>query len=353
MDTTNRRSSVSTSDPHARPGEVWAGAPAIVAERLGKAGGTNVRALTGLSFCIGQGEFFGLIGPEGAGKTTLLRVLATLIQPDTGRLRVYGYDAQSEARQIRSLIGYVGQRCGVDKRLTGTENIHLMARLHGLSRQDAARRTEEMLSRLDLTTLGGCKAALFPPGALKRLAVACGLVHRPRLLLLDNPTDGMGQQDQAPLWQLLKSAHEEEDVAIFLATNHLDEAESMCQRVAIMDGGKIIASGTPTELKAQVTGVTITVKLSTASHSTMAIVLLDRITGVRAIWPHADLIEIEAAGASSVAAIVRLLEEHEIGVREITLSKPSLDEVFFRHTGRKMRDALDHTAAGTTVPGRR
>jgi ABC-2 type transport system ATP-binding protein len=321
-------------------------------ERLGKAGGTQARALTGLSFCVGQGEFFGLIGPQGAGKTTLLRILATLIRPDAGRMRICGHDAQTESRAIRKLVGYVGQNGGVDRRLTGRENIYLLARLHGLSHRDAARRTEEVLQRLDLTTLGSCKAELFPSGARKRLAIACGLVHRPRLLLLDDPTDSMSLQEQQPVWQTLQSANQDEDIAIVLATNHFDEAESMCHRVAIIDSGKIIASGTPRELKAQVAGVTISVRLRTHNDCTAAVALLERTGGVQAVWPNADRVEVEARGAGMVTTILRLLEEHEVGVRDISVSKPSLDEVFFRHTGRKLRDAQEQQATSPTVPGR-
>jgi ABC-type multidrug transport system ATPase subunit len=353
MDTPFTRHPENATVIPARADSAWAGAPAAVAERLGKAGGAYCRALTGLTFRVNQGEFFGVVGPRGAGKTTLLRVLATLLHADAGRLTIFGFDSQIHAAKVQALIGYVGQSTGVDPLLTGRENIQLMARLHGLKRRDASQRADRMLALLDLTTMAECKVQRFPHGARKRLAVACALAHRPRLLLLDDPTDGIAPQDHDPFWQQVRSAIQDDNTAIFLATQQLDAAESMCARVAIMDGGKIIASGTPAELKAQVGGVTVAVRLSASTHVAPTALLLEHLPGVHAVWSHLDRVEIAASGANIVPAALRLLEEHEIPVRDIMLSKPSLDEVFFRHTGRNIRDVRELPASGSTVPGRR
>ncbi len=353
MDTANRWPAALPPTLRYLPDPAGAGAPAVVAERLGKAWGKHTLALNRLSFSAGQGEFFGLVGPHGAGKTTLMRILATLSQPDAGRVKVLGYDLRTHAREVRRLIGYMGQATGIDLALTGYENVRLMARLHGLKRHDADRGTDEVLARLELSTLANCKAALYSPSARKRLALACALVHRPRLLLLDDPTGGVPPHEQAAIWQALRAANEHEETTIFLATHHLEEAETICQRVAILDGGKLIAYGTPAELKAQVTGVTVTIYLRTGSHAPTASALLERVGGVQAVWPHPDRLELEVTSVSTLPIILRLLEEHEVAVREATLSKPSLEEVFFRHTGRKIRDSQVPYPVGTGIPGGR
>jgi ABC-2 type transport system ATP-binding protein len=229
----------------------------------------------------------------------------------------------------------------------------MMARLYGLSRQDADKRTEQMLAQLELTTVGDCRVAQYSTGSRKRLALARALVHRPFLLLVDDPTAGVPVHDQAAIWHSLRSANQMEDVTVFLTTQRVEEADSMCHRVAIIDGGKLLAAGTPAELKAQVTGATVTIRLALNGRIPGAAMVLERTQGVRDIRIHADRLELEVASATSMPLLLRLLEEHEIAVRDIALSKPSLEEVFFRHTGRKMHEEHEQATLGTGVPGRR
>ncbi len=352
MDATNRWSAVLTPTARSRSDHGWAGSPAIMIERLSKAYGMQGWALAGISLVVAQGEFFGLMGPHGAGKSTLVRILATVSRPDGGRASIGGYDVATAYQRLRPLIGYMSQTLGLDERLTGRENVRMMARLYGLSRHDADRRTEQMLAQLELTAVGDCRVAQYPTGARKRLALARALVHRPFLLLVDDPTAGVPPHDQAAIWHSLHSANQTEDITVFLTTQRVEEAESMCHRVAIIDGGKLLAAGTPSELKAQVTGATVTIRLAFNGRLPGAAMVLERVQGVRDLRVHPDRLELEVASAIALPLLLRLLEEHEIPVRDIALSKPSLEEVFFRHTGRKMHEEYEQATLGTGVPGR-
>lgn len=353
MNTTNGWSAAPKSSISARAEAAWAGAPALVAERLCKAFGDAPRALNGLNLFVSQGEFFGLLGPHGAGKTTAIRILATLLRLDAGRATVLGYDVGASARDVRMRIGYLGQQPGIDQGVSGRDNVLLMARLHGLRRRDAEHCTDEILSALDLTAVARRQAGTYSYQERKLVALAGAVVHRPRLLLLDDPTYGLQPRDRLVVWRYLRTVHREHAVTLFLATQLLEEAEGLCDRVAIIDNGRVIASGTPTELKAQVAGAMVTLRLSDGTRIAEAATLLDRVVGVVAVRPQQDWIDLEVTGGTAVPSLMRLLEEHEIPVRDITLSRSSLDEVFFRHTGRKIHDDHELPATGTKVTGRR
>jgi ABC-type multidrug transport system ATPase subunit len=330
-----------------------AGPPAILTERLYKAYGDGARALVGLSLCVGQGEFFGLLGPQGAGKTTMTRISAALLQPDGGRVRVLGFDMRTDARQIRERIGYMGQHAGVDRGLSGHDNVLLMARMHGLRGRDAAQRTEEILRKLDLTALSRQQAGTYTPQEVKRVALASSLVHHPRLVLLDDPTCGLAAHERTLIWGYLRAIQRDEGAAVFLATQCLEEVEWLCDRVAIIDRGKLIAAGTPDELKAQATGALVAVQLIDGRNSGEAALLLEHVAGVRAVRLQHDRIDLEVTSAQTVPSLLRVLEEHEIPVRDITLSRSSLEEVFFHHTGRKIHDSREVPSGGAKVSGRR
>lgn len=344
---------MSTPSPTQRPGSAGTSAPALVAERLSRSYGDGVRALIGLSVCVGQGEFYGLLGPRGAGKTTVMRILAGLLPADGGRAAILGYDLRTHARLIRGhLVGYVSQLEGLDDRLDGRATVQLMARLHGLARRDAERRTDEVLAAFSLGRIADRRTGTYPLLARKRLALAAALVHRPRVLIVDDPTEGLGPQERATIWSSLRAVGRDDGVTIILATQHLEEVEGLCDRVSILDGGRVIAGGPPGDLKAQVKNATVAVRLVDPQRLAETAVLLDHMPGVGAIRPQQDRLELEVGGAAQVPSLLRLLEEHEVGVRDITLSRTSLDEVFFRHTGRKSRDTRESPAT-TEVPGRR
>jgi ABC-2 type transport system ATP-binding protein len=325
----------------------------VVADRLGKVYGRTTHALHGLSLSVNQGDLFGVLGPRGSGKTTLLRILATILYADAGRACILGYDVENEGSQVRRRIGYLGQAGGLDPRLTCLEHARFAARLQGIGRRDAARGAERMLARFNLLPLADARVASLPLFARKRLALACAMVHQPRLLLVDEPVDDLSAEERSAMWGSLRALHREDQITILLATRHLDDADGLCRRVALIDGGKIIASGTPEDLKAQVPTIRITVRLAAFEQAAAAAAVLEHRAGVRAIFSQTEHLEVEVAGAGTAPMLLRFLEEHEIAVRDITISRPSLEEVFYRHTGRTTRDTQRRLSLGPSVTGRR
>ena len=327
--------------------------PAIIADRVGKSRGARRPPLSRLSFRVAQGEIFGLIGPPGAGKTALLQLFATLTVPDTGRLHLLGHDVHTHASLARRELGYMSQIGGIDPVLTGEEHLRLAGRLRGLGRREAARRAVELLTQLDLGSLANYRVSLYPIGARRRLALAGALVARPRLLLLDDPTGDLPARERQMIWAIVRQIRAEERTTTVLATHHLDEAESLCERVGILDAGRLIALGSPAELQAQVSGATVSIHLAAGSDTATATYLIERLTGVRSVWSRPDRLEAQVTSAHTLPSMLRLLEEHEITVCQATVSKPSLDQVFFRHTGRTLRDAQLPRVVGTGAPGTR
>ncbi|HXT34455.1 MAG TPA: ABC transporter ATP-binding protein [Chloroflexota bacterium] len=324
--------------------------PAIVADRVGKARGARRPPLSRLSFRVAQGEIVGLIGPLGAGKSTLLRLAATLTVPDSGRLYVLGHDAHTHAMLARRSLGYMSQSGGLDPILTGEEQVRLAGRLRGLGRMAARRRADELLALVDLGALAGYRAGLYPLAARKRLSLACALAAHPRLLLLDDPTGDLPARERQLIWTALRHVRAEERTTIVVATHHLEEAESVCERVGILDAGRLIALGSPSELQAQVSGATVSLHLAAGSDTATAAYLIERLSGVRSVWTRPDRLEAQVTSVHTLPSMIRLLEEHEITVRQALVSKPSLDQVFFRHTGRTIRDAQLPHVVGTGAP---
>ena len=332
--------------------EVGPNAPAIVIEHLRKAFGP-VRALNGLSLRVRRGECFGLIGPAQSGKTTALRILAGLLPPDVGAASLLGYDLRVDARQVQRHLGYIGQQAGIDARLRGRQNVVLMARLHGLDRRAAEQAADEILAALDGHALGALTSSHCNGSQRALLAIAAALAHRPPVILLDDPAARLTAAHRALLWRYLGRRIRDEGTTVLLATQGLDDAEPLCNRVGIIDHGRLLASGDPAELKAQVGGHTLIVLPLELRSIPDAQSLLERMGGVRAVRPLHDRIELEVTGAHAVPMVLRVLEEHDLGVREITLSRPSLDNVFFRHTGRKIRESREQPPSGVDVPGHR
>jgi len=346
----------SSPAPDLTPGTQFAdgtpNTPAIVVEDLRKAFGP-VRALNGLSLRVRRGECFGLIGPGLSGKTTALRILATLIPADMGAASLLNHDLRVDARQARRSLGYVGQQAGLDVRLSGWQNVVLIARLHGLGRRAAEQGADEILAALDSHALGALTPSRYTSSQRALVAIAAALAHRPPILLLDDPAPRLSAAHRTLLWRYLGRRVRDDGTTILLATQGLDDAEPLCGRVGIIDHGQILASGNPAELKAQVSGHTLIVRPLDPRSIPDAQPILGRMGGVRAVRPLHDRIELEVTGAHAVPMVLRVLEEHELGVREITLSRPSLDEVFFRHTGRKIRESREQPASGVEVPGHR
>jgi oleandomycin transport system ATP-binding protein len=276
----------------------------------------------------------GLLGPNGAGKTTAVRVLATLLRPDGGHATVGGYDVVTQADQVRALIGLTGQYAAVDEDLTGVENLILIGRLLELPRRDARARAGELLDRFDLTEAGGRSVKTYSGGMRRRLDLAASLVNRPDILFLDEPTTGLDPRSRGDVWQTIRGLVAD-GVTVLLTTQYLDEADRLASEIAVIDRGTVIASGTPSMLKAKVGGQTLDVRPSLASDIPAVIQIVAAAVGT-APSPHTDdpgLISVAVEDAVALPKVVAALQEAQIQVTELALRLASLDEVFLALTG--------------------
>jgi ABC-2 type transport system ATP-binding protein len=312
--------------------------PAIVADGLKKRYPRDVIALDGLSFSVDPGTIFGLLGPNGAGKSTTVKVLSTLSRPDAGSASVAGIDVLREPDAVRRVIGTVGQRVAVDLEATGRENLELAGRLHGLGGRALRDRTNELLGRFDLGEAADRIVRTYSGGMQRKLDVATGLIHRPRVLFLDEPTTGLDPEARADLWAEIGRLARADEVTILLTTHYLEEADRLASRLAIVDHGRVVATGSPDDLKAELHGDAIVVELADGAADAHAISVLARVSGIgeslvdgRSLRARVD------RGASAVPAVLSALEGAGIGVASVTVSRPSLDDVFLRHTGRAFR----------------
>jgi ABC-2 type transport system ATP-binding protein len=311
--------------------------PAIVAEGLEKRYPGDVTALDGLSFSVEPGTIFGLLGPNGAGKSTTVKVLTTLSRPDAGSASVAGFDVLAEPERVRRVIGTVGQRIAVDVEATGWENLALAGRVNGLGGRELSNRTAELLERFGLADAAARVARTYSGGMQRKLDVAMGLIHRPRVLFLDEPTTGLDPEARADLWAEIERLTHADELTILLTTHYLEEADRLASRLAIVDHGRVVATGSPDELKADLRGDAIVVELADGPDE-RAFSVLTRVPGIgeslvdgRSLRARVD------RGASAVPAVLSALEGAGIGVASVTVSRPSLDDVYLRHTGRSFR----------------
>ena len=302
--------------------------------------GKAVEAVRGVDIEVQRGEVFGFLGPNGAGKTTTLRMLTTLLPIDEGSASVAGIDVAREPARVRERIGYVSQLGGADDLDTGRESLVLQGRLYGGDASAVAARTAELIGLLDLGEFVDRRVMTYSGGQRRRLDVALGLVHSPVVLFLDEPSTGLDPQNRANLWERIEDLREA-GTTIFLTTHYLDEADALCDRVAIMDHGQIVALGTPAELKHQVAGQAVMLSLrDPATAMVAASALLEPLAYVHELREQdGDLHLYVDDGGERLPALLRLLDEHAIALRSINLSEPTLDDVFLRHTGRSLRDA--------------
>ncbi|MCI0713097.1 MAG: ATP-binding cassette domain-containing protein [Chloroflexi bacterium] len=311
--------------------------------RQGKNGGDQtIEAVKGIDLQVRTGEIFGFLGPNGAGKTTTLRMLSTLIPPTDGQATIAGHDLLRNPKQVREVIGYVSQVGGVDVTATGRENLLLQAQLCGMARHEAEQRTNELLVALDLTSFADRVAKTYSGGQRRRLDLALGMVHRPRLLFLDEPTTGLDPQSRARLWDEVRRLRSE-GTTIFLTTHYLEEADILADRLAIMDHGEIVAEGTPKQLKQQIAGDVISLGLETQNGAAQhAHNLLNEQPYVREIHPSDGLFQLYVEhGEETLPAVLRLLDGAGLSVRTVSLSRPTLDDVFLRRTGRSLRESIE------------
>jgi len=311
-----------------------------------------VEAVSGIDLTVAAGQIFGFLGPNGAGKTTTLRILTTLLPADAGEAFVAGADVRRSPLQVRRRIGYVGQLGGADAPATGRENLLLQGRLYGLGAAETARRAAELTEALDLGAFADRPARSYSGGQRRRLEVALGIMHRPRVLFLDEPTTGLDPQNRANLWDQLRELRRT-GTTIFLTTHYLDEADQLSDRLAIIDHGRVIAEGTPAGLKRRYSGDTIDITPSLPSASLPSLEHdLASDPFVRAARTSGDSIRLSVTDATqAMAAVFSLLAGRGIGIRAASFAQPSLDDVFLRETGRSLRDAgaaAGHDAAAST-----
>jgi len=302
-----------------------------------------VEAVAGVDLDVEAGSVFGFLGPNGAGKTTTLRILATLLPPSAGGATVAGCDLRGEPARVRRRIGYVGQRSGADPAVTGRSELVFQGRLYGLGREQSGRRAAELLAALELEGCADRPTATWSGGQRRRLDVALGLVHKPVLLFLDEPTTGLDPQGRARMWDEVRGLRAA-GTTVFLTTHYLEEADALCDRVAIIDHGRIVAEGAPDELKRQVSGDVV--RLGVAGDPAIALELLAAQPFVREAQVSDGGVRLSVErGDAALPAILRLLDGASLELRSIALARPSLDDVFLRQTGRSLRDPVGAQAA--------
>jgi ABC-2 type transport system ATP-binding protein len=296
----------------------------------------EVEAVAGIDLRVEAGEIVGFLGPNGAGKTTTLRMLTTLLPPSGGEATVAGCDLLREPRRVRARIGYVAQGGSTDPTVTGRRELVLQARLHGMDRATAETRAAEVLATLDLEGCADRNTGTYSGGQRRRLDLGLGLVHRPSLLFLDEPTTGLDPQSRAHLWDEIRRLREQ-GTTVFITTHYLDEADALCDRLAIIDHGRIVAEGTAEELKREVAGDVVTVGVQ--ENVAEALRLLEHQPFVREATVDEGTLRLYVErGETAMPHILRLLDGGGLTLQTISLARPTLDDVFLRQTGRSLRD---------------
>lgn len=303
-----------------------------------------VQALDDLSLSVPAGSLYGLLGPNGAGKTTALRILCTLLAPDTGQVHVAGVDALAEPRTVRRLLGYVAQEVAIDKILSGRELLHLQANLHHMGAVDRLARTAELIELLAMEDWIDRRCGSYSGGMRRRLDLAAGLLHRPRLLVLDEPTVGLDIESRATIWQVLQQLRDQ-GTTVLLSSHYLEEVDALADRLAIVDGGRVIAEGTPSALKGALGGDRVTLRVREFSDEQEALRVRDLLQachGVRQVvvnraQGYSLNLVVEDSGV--VEILRRQLAEAQLPVFALAQSRPSLDDVYLQATGRTLSDA--------------
>jgi ABC-2 type transport system ATP-binding protein len=316
---------------------------AIEASSLRKTYKGGVRALDGLSFAVESGTIFGLLGPNGAGKSTAVKILTTLSRADSGEARIVGLDVARQPERVRRSIGVVAQKAGLDPEATGRENLDMQAELYGLVGAARRGRVDELLARLGLADAAGRLAKTYSGGMQRRLDVALGLVHRPHVLFLDEPTTGLDPEARSELWREIERLAADEEMTILLTTHYLEEADQLASELAIVDEGRVVAQGTPDELKSDLRGDTLHVELVQSANDDVT-TAVSRVAGVSELAVDGRTLRARAAdGAAAIPSMITALERSGMTVASATIARPSLDDVYLRHTGR----AFDHAETET------
>jgi ABC-2 type transport system ATP-binding protein len=299
----------------------------------------DLRAVDGISFDVRKGEIFGFLGPNGAGKTTTINILVTLMRPTSGEAYVAGYNVVEEPVKVRERIGIVFQDPSVDRNLTGWENLYIHGLIYGLRGEELKRRIEESLEFAELTKFKDVEVKNYSGGMIRRLEIARGLMHEPEILFLDEPTIGLDPQTRAKIWEYVERLREEAGVTVFLTTHYIEEAERLCDRVAIIDHGRIVAIGSPDELKQGIGGDVIYVR---ARDKSSLMRLVEELQEDGMVLRYRELDGVLALSVNNASRVIPSVFEvaNRMGIRieEIKYTQPSLSDVFLHYTGREIRD---------------
>jgi ABC-2 type transport system ATP-binding protein len=296
----------------------------------------TVDAVRGVDLEVAHGEIFGFLGPNGAGKTTTLRMLATLIEPDGGRATIAGADLLRNPGEVRRRIGYVAQGGSTWDDSTAREELVLQARLYGASKSAAQARAQRVLESFQLSEYADRKCKTYSGGQRRRVDIALGIIHEPKVVFLDEPTTGLDPQSRAHMWDEVRRLRAE-GMTVFITTHYLDEADALCDRISIMDHGEIVASGSPVSLKRSVSGDVVLVAVRSVPAAAEA---LDGAEFVKKLETHEDSVRLYVDdGATAIPLILRTLDASSVEIGSVELHRPSLDDVFLTKTGRSLRES--------------
>jgi ABC-2 type transport system ATP-binding protein len=309
----------------------------IEAERLVRVF-KEVRAVDGIDLVVAEGEIYGFLGPNGAGKSTTVHILTTLLPPTDGRARVAGFDVVKQGPKVRAAIGAALQEAALDPLLTGREHLRLQTALHGISGAERQRRSDELLERVGLEAAADRKVRTYSGGMKRRLDLALALVHRPRILFLDEPTTGLDPQSRTALWAEVGRLAQEDGVTVFLTTQYLEEADVLANRVGIIDHGRIVAEGTPAELKAAIGHPTVEAIPADPEQRPQLARILEQFGELTQVSPKSLAVRL-TGDESTLADVVRALDTADLHVEHLQLHAPSLDDVFLAKTGRTLEGA--------------
>jgi len=313
---------------------------AIEARGLVKTYRGDVTALDGVSLAAEEGSVFGLLGPNGAGKSTAVKILTTLSRPDAGEAFVAGHDVLKHPARVRLAIGCVAQKSGLDPQATGRENLLLQGRVYGMRGAALRSRAQELMDRFGLSDAADRTVRTYSGGMQRKLDVAVGLMHRPQVLFLDEPTTGLDPEARVDMWNEIARLAGDEGLTILMTTHYLEEADSLARRLAIVDRGKVVAEGTPDELKGELRGDAIHVELEEQTSDAEVRQAIGRVPDLYDIAVEARALRARAdSGARAVPAVLAALEADGITVASVTVSRPSLDDVYLRHAGRAFSEA--------------
>jgi ABC-2 type transport system ATP-binding protein len=299
----------------------------------------GVPAVNNVNFSIKQGELFGLLGPNGAGKTTLINMLSTMTEPSSGSASVWGFDVTKDASSVRQSIGVVFQNITLDDRLTGRENLDIHGRLYGLDSKFRKKRIEEVLALVELTDRADSIVSTYSGGMMRRLEIARGLIHKPHILFLDEPTIGLDPHTRIHIWEYIKTLSKEEGVTIVLTTHYLEEADHLCNRIAIIDHGEIVALDTPEALKSMFGGEVITLELEDSTDiAQLCVIYRDNGFGKVVSQKNNEVFIAVSDSEHQIPGVLNIALSAGISILSVRLHKPTLDDVFLYHTGSAIRD---------------